>query len=222
MIKTEKSPSTRRASKEKKICRICKENGKSFKIYQSHNPSDCKFKKKEDKREQKLYALVKEMNKKIKKFEKRTNHDERSDSDSDASWRQQDALNLGTPTGKRNLHVKSNLVSRKKGRYKNSAKISNSVKVKNTSNCYSNVFLNLEQHMANNLFVYNEHSFPAKIRKTIRAKITRSPKVVATLAYIKTVNGKIRRKTKMLRVLLDSGGSANLIQKRHIGENFRC
>ena len=32
--------------RQKKICRICKENGKSFKIYQSHNPSDCKFKRK--------------------------------------------------------------------------------------------------------------------------------------------------------------------------------
>ena len=87
MIKTEKSPSTRRASKKtKKNCRICKENGKSFKIYQSHNPSECKFKKKEDKREQKLYALVGQMNKKIKKFEKRTSHNDGSKSDStDAS-----------------------------------------------------------------------------------------------------------------------------------------
>ena len=72
--------------RQKKFCRICKENGKSFKIYQSHNPSECKFKKKEDKREQKLYALVKQMSKKIKKFEKRATHEDGSESDStDAS-----------------------------------------------------------------------------------------------------------------------------------------
>ena len=74
--------------------------------------------------------------------------------------------------------------------------------------------------MKDNLFVYNERSFPAKIRKQIRSKITHSPEVVAVIVLEKTVNGKLQRKVKSLRVLLDSGGSANLIEKRHIGENF--
>ena len=34
------------------------------------------------------------------------------------------------------------------------------------------------------------------------------------------VKGKTDWKVKNLRVLFDSGGSANLVQKRHIGENF--
>ena len=88
-------------------------------------------------------------------------------------------------------------------------------------NQFSLKFLSLEQNLKNNLFVYNEQSFPAKIRKQIRAKITHSPEVVATLLKETTVKNKIKTKVKHLRVLLDSGGSANLIQKRHVGQNFK-
>ena len=89
--------------------------------------------KKEDKREQKLYALVKEMNKKIKKFEKRTTNNKHSESNSDLIWRQRDTPNLGTPMGKRKLHVKRKKVSSKKSLYKKSTKNNSSVKVKNSS-----------------------------------------------------------------------------------------
>ena len=80
------------------------------------------------------------------------------------------------------------------------------------------MFQNLKCNLKDNLFVYNERSFPAKIRKHIRAKITHSPEVVAVIVLEKT--GKLQRKVKTLQVLLDSGGSANLIEKRHVGRNF--
>ena len=39
---------------------------------------------------------------------------------------------------------------------------------KNKINQYSKIFLSLEDHLANNLFVYNERSLPAKIQKQIQ------------------------------------------------------
>ena len=83
-------------------------------------------------------------------------------------------------------------------------------------NEYTNVFLSLEDHLANNLFVYNERSFPAKIRKQIRAKVTHTPEVVAQIVFETAVKNKEKQKVRNLRVLLDSGGSDNLIQKRHV------
>ena len=81
---------------------------------------------------------------------------------------------------------------------------------------YSNVFLSLENYLADNLFVYNERSFPAKIRRQIRTKVTHTPEVVAQIVFETAVKNKDEKKMKNLRVLLDSGGSANLIQKRHV------
>ena len=46
---------------------------------------------------------------------------------------------------------------------------------------YLTIFLSLENHLANNLFVYNEHSFPAKIRKLIRKKLCSHPKQLRNL-----------------------------------------
>ena len=42
-----------------------------------------------------------------------------------------------------------------------------------------------------------------------------------TLFYETNVKGKVKGQVKNLQVLFDSGGLANLIQKRHIGQNFK-
>ena len=71
--------------------------------------------------------------------------------------------------------------------------------------------------MSNNLFVYNEFSYPAKIRKVICENVTHSPEVVAILLPGKRTSHKndvkCERNARPLRVLLDSGGSANLVRK---------
>ena len=71
--------------------------------------------------------------------------------------------------------------------------------------------------MSNNLFVYNEFSYPAKIQKAIRENVTHLLEVVAILLPGKKTslknNVKCERTARPLRVLLDSGGSANLVRK---------
>ena len=70
--------------------------------------------------------------------------------------------------------------------------------------------------LSNNLYVYNESSYPAKIRKKIRAQVTHSPEVVAVVLPSEKTSyerkAKSTRKVRALRVLLDSGGSDNLVR----------
>ena len=151
---------------------------------------DCKFRKDDTKTSEKLYSLIKKIDKRQRKFEKCQRSADVSDSDSDRSWQKQQ-IGLGSTC--KNVGFKK--------RRLNSSDKSNKLK----STDYNNVFQNLKCKLKDNLFVYNERSFPAKIRKHIRAKITHSPEVVAVIVLEKTVNGKLQREVKNLRVLLDSG-----------------
>ena len=73
--------------------------------------------------------------------------------------------------------------------------------------------LNLDD-LKTNLFIYNESSYPAKIRKQIRQKVTHSPEVIAVIIPGEGhTSCTTRGKREPLRALLDSGGSANLVRK---------
>ena len=83
--------------------------------------------------------------------------------------------------------------------------------------------------MTNNLFVYNEQSYPTRLRKQIREQLEFSPEVVAILLpdvrdSYKNKNKKRYKnsnKSKALRVLLDSGASTNTIRARHVKHHKR-
>ena len=100
------------------------------------------------------------------------------------------------------------------GSVKNSYKPKTQLYVNTRLNTSSDVSQN---DMSNNLFVYNKFSYPAKIRKAIRENVTHSPEVVAILLPGKKTSlrndVKCERTARPLRVLLDSGGSANLVRK---------
>ena len=185
---------------KKKFCRICKDAGQTFKRYTSHDASECKFKNKKADENKKLYSLLKKTEKRLKRLEKRKAHSDSDSSDSD--WQ------VGP---KLRMHEKSDALKARLLGPEDKLTYNKSL-VKE----YSNVFLSLENYLADNLFIYNERSFPAKIRRQIRTKVTHTPEVVAQIVFEKAVKNEDEKKVKNLRVLLDSGGSANLIQKRHV------
>ena len=100
------------------------------------------------------------------------------------------------------------------GSVKNSHKTKTQLLINTRLNTSNDVSPN---DMFNNLFVYNEFSYPAKIRKAIRKNVTHSLEVVATLLPSKRTSHKndvkCEQNARPLRVLLDSGGSANLVRK---------
>ena len=143
---------------------------------------------------------MKKTEKRLKRLEKRK---ARSDSDSsDSDWQVEPKLRM---------HEKSDALNARL--FGPVHKLTDN---KSLVKEYSNVFLSIENYLADNLFVYNERSFPAKIRRQIRTKVTHTPEVVAQIVFETAVKNKDEKKMKNLRVLLDSGGSANLIQKRHV------
>ena len=159
-----------------------------------------------------LSAVIKET-KRGKKRKRRNDYESSDESDSD--WRES-AENLGNnvvqTVGKtsRNLgsdesHLFTQVVN----------KLSNDDNLTYVTDYRSNV-----DCLTNNLFVYNEKSFPAKVRKNVRERIQFSPEVVGVLLpdvresrnnKKNSTNGKT-----IVRILLDSGASANTIRARHV------
>ena len=88
-----------------------------------------------------------------------------------------------------------------------------SIKTKITTTVKNKSFNLVTDDLKTNLYVYNESSYPAKIRKQIRAKVTHSPEVVAIILPESDMSCATKSmKFEPLRALLDSGGSANLVR----------
>ena len=79
--------------------------------------------------------------------------------------------------------------------------------------------------LTNNLFVYNEKSFPARVRKNVREQIQFSPEVVGVLLPdVSESHNNKKNSTNdkaIVRILLDSGASANTIRARHVKNYFK-
>ena len=83
--KSEGGGPSNRSKKSKKFCKLCKGQNRAKRVYQSHNTVDCKLRKDDKDTSEKLYSLIKKIDRRQKKLEKCQRSADVSDSNLDRS-----------------------------------------------------------------------------------------------------------------------------------------
>ena len=90
--------------------------------------------------------------------------------------------------------------------------------------CNDDYDFNTNVDLRNNLYVYNNQSYPARLRKVIREKILISPELVGMIYPTNEKPKDIKKNLKtqnLLRILLNSGVSANIVRAKYAHKKIK-